>query len=187
MAKRTRKATSAPTTQPTKQPTALERVDAEIADARARAKALEADEKDAAHRLDDRRWRAAKAAGERAWARLDALEVKRAAIMAGEMPGEEPAGGGLTKRELALAEVVMELLLRTEVFPLEDRVKALESRPALEDHGVWTEGKVYRPGNAVSHGGSLWLAQCETSARPDTKDSGFRLAVKKGRDGKDGR
>lgn len=50
---------------------------------------------------------------------------------------------------------------------------------------VFKAGETYQPGDAVTWGGSLWVAQRETGAKPDSPDSGFRLAVKKGRDGKD--
>lgn len=53
------------------------------------------------------------------------------------------------------------------------------------DRGVFKAGETYQQGDAVSWGGSLWIAQKETSAKPDTADSGWRLACKKGRDGKD--
>ncbi len=56
--------------------------------------------------------------------------------------------------------------------------------PVMLDRGVWKEGS-YRKGDAVSWGGSLWIAQKDTEAKPDSPDSGFRLAVKRGRDGKD--
>jgi collagen type III alpha len=50
---------------------------------------------------------------------------------------------------------------------------------------VFKAGETYQPGDAVTWGGSLWIAQQETKAKPDGPDSGWRLAVKKGRDGKD--
>lgn len=58
------------------------------------------------------------------------------------------------------------------------------SFPVLIDRGVWTE-RVYEKGDCVTWGGSLWICQRETSAKPDSPDSGWRLAVKKGRDGRD--
>lgn len=57
--------------------------------------------------------------------------------------------------------------------------------PTVIDRGVYKAGETYDPGDAVSWGGSLWVAQKETDAKPDTADSGWRLAVKRGRDGKD--
>ena len=51
------------------------------------------------------------------------------------------------------------------------------------DAGVWTE-RTYAAGDAVSHGGSLFIAQIETTARPGKSDE-WRLAVKRGNDGRD--
>lgn len=56
--------------------------------------------------------------------------------------------------------------------------------PVVLDRGVFTEGKAYETGDAVTWGGSLWIAQRDTSSKPDGADSGWRLAVKRGRDGK---
>lgn len=50
---------------------------------------------------------------------------------------------------------------------------------------VFKAGETYQAGDAVTWGGSLWIAQRETDAKPDSPESGWRLAVKKGRDGKD--
>lgn len=58
--------------------------------------------------------------------------------------------------------------------------------PVVLDRGVFKAGETYQPGDAVTWGGSLWIAQKETGEKPDAPDSGFRLAVKRGRDGKDG-
>jgi hypothetical protein len=51
------------------------------------------------------------------------------------------------------------------------------------DAGVWTE-RTYAVGDSVSHGGSSWIAQKETSAKPGKSDD-WRLAVKRGTDGRD--
>ena len=59
--------------------------------------------------------------------------------------------------------------------------------PVPVDRGVYKAGEAYEHGDAVTWGGSLWIAQRQTDAKPDTPDSGWRLAVKKGRDGKDAR
>lgn len=58
------------------------------------------------------------------------------------------------------------------------------SFPVVLDRGVWQE-RAYEKGDAVTWGGSLWIAQKDTDAKPDTADSGWRLAVKRGRDGRD--
>lgn len=62
---------------------------------------------------------------------------------------------------------------------------AKEARlPIPMDRGVWKDG-VYRSGDGVTWAGSFWIAQEETSEKPDG-GKGWRLAVKKGRDGRDG-
>lgn len=57
--------------------------------------------------------------------------------------------------------------------------------PVIIDRGVFKAGETYKRGDAVTWGGSLWIAQKETGEKPDTPESGFRLAVKRGRDGRD--
>jgi hypothetical protein len=50
--------------------------------------------------------------------------------------------------------------------------------------GVWT-ARTYAAGDSVTHGGSLFIANVETSAKPEDKSSEWRLAVKRGADGRD--
>ena len=57
--------------------------------------------------------------------------------------------------------------------------------PAIIDRGLWKEGS-YQHGDAVTFGGSMWIAQRDTDAQPETLNSGWRLAVKRGREGKQG-
>lgn len=49
--------------------------------------------------------------------------------------------------------------------------------------GVWKEGE-YQRGAATTFGGSLFIALCDTKAKPET-NSDWKLAVKRGRDGRD--
>jgi hypothetical protein len=56
--------------------------------------------------------------------------------------------------------------------------------PIPIDRGVYKEGQTYRKGDGVTWGGSFWFAQEETTEKPDS-GKGWRLAIKKGRDGKD--
>ena len=58
--------------------------------------------------------------------------------------------------------------------------------PLPTDRGVWVD-REYRKGSGVTWAGSFWIAQRDTAAKPDTANSGWRLAVKRGRDGKDGK
>lgn len=51
--------------------------------------------------------------------------------------------------------------------------------------GVWREQQ-YERGDSVTFGGSQFIANRDTSAKPETADCGWQLAVKRGRDGKPG-
>lgn len=57
--------------------------------------------------------------------------------------------------------------------------------PVMLDRGVYRAGQAYEKGDAVTFGGSVWVAQAETTERPGT-GPGWRLAVKAGRNGSDG-
>lgn len=60
--------------------------------------------------------------------------------------------------------------------------------PVVIDRGVWAEGRDggYAKGDAVTWAGSVWISQKEANSdKPDGGD-GWRLSVKRGRDGKDG-
>lgn len=66
-----------------------------------------------------------------------------------------------------------------------DEVKRQVSAPLADAYkGVWREG-AYKKGDAVTSAGSLFIAMDDTETRPGTDES-WKLAVKKGRDGKDG-
>lgn len=59
--------------------------------------------------------------------------------------------------------------------------------PRFRDLGVYREGQAHQKGDGVTFGGSFWIAQKDDPpGKPGDPDSGWRLAVKKGRDGKDG-
>lgn len=54
------------------------------------------------------------------------------------------------------------------------------------DRGAYKSQFEYECGDAVTHGGSLWIAQQDSpEGAPGMGGKGWRLAVKKGRDGKD--
>lgn len=54
------------------------------------------------------------------------------------------------------------------------------------DRGAYKSQSEYECGDAVTHGGSLWIAQQDApEGAPGMGGKGWRLAVKKGRDGKD--
>jgi integrin beta 3 len=56
--------------------------------------------------------------------------------------------------------------------------------PMIIDRGVYSEEREYATGDAVTWGGSLWIAQAPTAQKPGQSET-WRLAVKRGRDGKD--
>lgn len=58
------------------------------------------------------------------------------------------------------------------------------SIPCVLDAGFFKEGQSYEQGDGVTFGGSYWIAQKETKAKPEVGAEDWRLAVKKGRDGK---
>lgn len=67
-----------------------------------------------------------------------------------------------------------------------DEVKEFRhSLAVVLDRGVYREGESYAKGDAVSFGGSLFIAQEPTTDKPETTKA-WRLAVKRGRDGKEG-
>jgi len=55
------------------------------------------------------------------------------------------------------------------------------------DRGVYRATQAYEKGDAVTYGGSLWIAQRETSEKPGDGATKWRLAVKAGRDGREGK
>jgi hypothetical protein len=65
--------------------------------------------------------------------------------------------------------------------------KTWEIKTAIPlDAGVWTE-RGFAAGDAVSHGGSLFIAKTDTSEKPGNNSGDWRLAVKRGNDGRDWR
>lgn len=65
------------------------------------------------------------------------------------------------------------------------RVERSVTTAVVLDRGVWREG-AFKRGDAVTWGGSLFVAQRDTETKPETMGSDWRLAVKRGRDGKQG-
>ncbi len=51
------------------------------------------------------------------------------------------------------------------------------------DKGVWKEG-AFKKGDTVTWSGAMWIAQKDTETKPETPNSDWRLAVKRGREGK---
>lgn len=68
-----------------------------------------------------------------------------------------------------------------------DQVKEFRHTfPVVLDRGLYKEGIDYKQGDGVTWGGHFWIAKQDTAEKPDVGDT-WRLAVKRGRDGKPGR
>ena len=53
--------------------------------------------------------------------------------------------------------------------------------------GYFSGAQTYRVGDLVTWAGQMWHCQAPTSSKPDDHAGAWRLVVKKGRDGRDGR
>jgi len=78
---------------------------------------------------------------------------------------------------------------RTIVVSLRNKDKQVAREIKLKglpiDRGVYKSGAAYQEGDGITYGGSWWLAQKDTSNTPGDASGDWRLAVKRGRDGKD--
>jgi len=66
-----------------------------------------------------------------------------------------------------------------------ERREFTASLPVLIYREIWRENEKYSAGDAVTFGGSLWIAKAATKTKPGDGSADWRLAVKKGRDGRD--
>lgn len=67
---------------------------------------------------------------------------------------------------------------RDLIVALESRITALERKPHVKFCGVHEAGRSYEPGDAVTHGGGLWICRVETTGKPNQDFVGWTLAVK---------
>jgi hypothetical protein len=77
--------------------------------------------------------------------------------------------------------------LRTFTFRIQSRGRSVEwpfKVPMLIDKTVWKAETPYDKGDAVSCGGSIWVAQKDNASKPGQGNPDWRLAVKHGRDGR---
>ena len=78
------------------------------------------------------------------------------------------------------------------IAALEQRLAAVEERekalgPPMTYHDVWDRDARYTKGAVVTHSGSGWVALNDNLGRPPGTTSDWRLFVKRGKDGRDGR
>jgi hypothetical protein len=93
-----------------------------------------------------------------------------------------------------VAEAVGELLkeyidpIRVRLAALEavaERVTQLEKSDEQKSYqGVFRTGESYVRHNSCTHHGSLWIAERDDPGVPGIDDNGWRLAVKRGKDGR---
>lgn len=77
----------------------------------------------------------------------------------------------------------------TVQFSHGDQVKAFSfTIPCVIYRDLWSDGRTYEKGDAVTFGGCMWVAKDATTAKPDFTPAAakfWRLAVKEGRKGRD--
>lgn len=111
-----------------------------------------------------------------------AQDVLQRAIDSTPKPKDGADGFGLDDFDVELKDDGRTFVFR---FARGELVKEKEFRlPIMRDAGIWSQDKTYSSGDAATYGGSLFVAQNDEPGRPETGD-GWRLAVKRGRDGKD--
>lgn len=102
--------------------------------------------------------------------------------------GVDGLQGAMGERGFGLDDFSVEQLDETSVLLKFARGDTQETHtlhfPVVVDRGVYKAGEAYPKGSGATWGGSYWIAQKDTQAKPGEGDD-WRLAVKKGRDGKD--
>jgi integrin beta 3 len=94
-----------------------------------------------------------------------------------------PAGFSL---EMFGAEQIDERIIRFTLGTEGEEAVCEFKLPVMIYRDIWNAERTYDEGDAVTWGGSLWVAQKDTpEGKPDAPDSGWKLCVKRGRDGKD--
>ena len=113
---------------------------------------------------------------------VDMAAVERSIVeKVAAIPKPKDGTDGVGFDDMDLVETDEGIVLR---FTKGDVVKDFRL-PVVIDRGVWKEG-AYRKGDGCTWGGSFWI--CQEDGATDKPDAGksWRLAVKRGRDGKDG-
>jgi hypothetical protein len=99
--------------------------------------------------------------------------------------------------EEVLAKEIADLIrvhVATATKPLRDRIEVLELRNVEVEkqaaefryRGVWQPSEQYCRNNFVTHDGSVWICLHDGAGKPG-QCLDWQLAVRKGRDGKDGK
>jgi hypothetical protein len=78
------------------------------------------------------------------------------------------------------------IAIREATAPLEKRIAELEANQVTFGD-TWKDGQSYPEKCIVTHGGSAWLSKMPNNTTKPGDGLSWRLIVKRGRDGKDGR
>jgi hypothetical protein len=96
--------------------------------------------------------------------------AKEFTTLMGNLVASSDDNGRTIKLSLALGDAVVTHSIKTGV---------------VLDQGVWEE-RAFKHGDGVSWDGSFWIAQRDTSTKPGTLGSDWRMAVKRGHNGRAG-
>lgn len=106
------------------------------------------------------------------------------------MPGRpgtpgDPGRDGISVKDISIYQIDRRRHEVEFVMSEGPSIKAAIGMPGMViDADVHRPGESYEKGDAVTHGGSYWIAKADTNGTPGKSDD-WRLAVKRGRDGKD--
>jgi hypothetical protein len=121
----------------------------------------------------------------KAW--LDEQRKERGESLSPTIPRRKPNPGYVTQAQLGDYMEHIGKTIAAELAKRDAEIAELRARPVGVDYkGVYRKGCSYSRNQAVSHQGSLWIAvKNYPEKEPGEPSSGWRLSVKKGRDGKD--
>jgi len=96
-----------------------------------------------------------------------------------------PDAGSIFDAATVLREIVKPLQERLD--EQQARIEALEQQPiGVLDAGMWSAGTVYEAGDGTTHHGHYWVAQSQTNDEPSDGSRAWRLAVRRGKQGREG-
>jgi hypothetical protein len=94
----------------------------------------------------------------------------------------KPAWKDISPKQVAEA---MGELLKEQLDPIRARLGALEASDAQKAYrGVFSTTESYQKHNSVTHSGGVWIATRDDPGVPGIDGNGWRLAVKRGKDGR---
>jgi hypothetical protein len=93
-----------------------------------------------------------------------------------------PAGFSL---EHFAIETIGERTVKYSFRDANEEVSACLTPPSIIYRGVWEEKAEYEPGDVTTWAGAAWHCDEAKGLKPGDADSGWRMMVKRGRDGKD--